>query len=213
VPVGLTTLVLARLLSIGVIVGFAFSASRVRAEPSPPIAAAYDPSRSSLPPDPWKLDEFTYTVALVEVLFPDMRLQAPAPLGSGINSLVLSWPVHVVGVTTRTFPSRAGASLFVEPAISTNNVALRGLAGVRAFGVYERFLGAAVEGGGVVGLDGSGGFVGGGPAVGWRGILALVARRYFIPGDPRWDFTFELSVPDVTLLDILRIGKWHDPDE
>jgi hypothetical protein len=148
------------------------------------------------------MERITRAFAWAEMAIPDLRLQTPARVGDGVDALVLSWPVHLVGVATREHRTGAGATLFVEPAFPTNHWAARGLGGVRLWGAESRTgLAAVLEGGGIVATDGYGAFAGGGPAVGdVSGILALVARRSFVLGRPdRWDFTLELTMPLYTL--------------
>jgi hypothetical protein len=142
--------------------------------------------------------------AWTELAFPDLRLQTPVHVGDGVDALVFSWPVHLVGFVTRG-RGAAGASLFVEPALPTNHFAVRGLSGVRAWGAERRTgFGAVLEGGGVAATDGFGAFAGGGPAFGEPSALfALVNRRYFLVGADRWDFTLELSMPLYTLAALL----------
>ena len=177
--------------------------------PQPPVSAPSVPTETAPPPaspPPFNKEYLSYFTGFFEIVIPDVRLQTPSRVDLGIDSVVLSWPVHVIGVTTQG-SSRAGATLFIEPAFPTNSSAVRGLAGLRTFGVYEKF-GAVVEGGGVFATDGSGGFVGAGPAFGANGMIALVARRYFVLHNERWDFTLDLTVPDVTLWAIARRGRW-----
>jgi hypothetical protein len=147
------------------------------------------------------------TVAWTEIAFPDLRLETPAAIGTetsavSIDGLVISFPVHVVGFTTRGKGAVAGASFFLEPAFPTHRAAARGFSGVRAFGLHA--FGAVLEGGGIVATDGSGAFAGGGPAIGdATGMIALVGRRYFVEGADRWDFTLELTMPGGTLVGLI----------
>jgi len=151
------------------------------------------------------MEDLTRAFAWVELAFPDLRLQTPARVGDGVDALVLSWPVHVVGVSTRAGRSGAGATFFVEPAFPTDHLAARGLGGVRLWGADAGTgLAAVLEGGGMAGTDGHGAFAGGGPAIGdLRAVVALVGRRYFVLGADRWDFTLELTMPYLTLAELL----------
>ena len=151
------------------------------------------------------MEDLTRGFAWVELAFPDLRLQTPARVGRGVDALVLSWPVHVVGVSTRTGRAGAGATFFVEPAFPTDHFAARGLGGVRLWGAdASTGLAAVLEGGGVVGTDGHGAFAGGGPAIGdLSAVVALVGRRYFMLGADRWDFTLEVTMPFYTLAELL----------
>ncbi len=172
-----------------------------------PPSEAFARSVPNTPSD--EPDRTTYAVGVLEMIFPDFRLQYPANL-SDVDSLVISWPVHVLGMRTLGWPSRVGASLFVEPALPTNHTAFRGLGGLRAFAVHYG-VGVVAEGGGILASDGSGAFVGAGPAVGGgNGVLALVGRRYFVGGEDRWDFTLDFMVPAVTLWEIFRRGKYGE---
>jgi hypothetical protein len=150
------------------------------------------------------MGELARLMAWFEIAFPDLRLQAPAGLGDevaaiGFDALVVSFPVHVVGTRPKRGRGAVGGSLFVEPAFPTNRLAARGLLGARAYGLHSGF-GGVLEGGGIAATDGSGAFVGGGPAFGdYSGMMSLVARRYFVFGDDRWDFTLELTITSGTL--------------
>lgn len=157
--------------------------------------------------DAWRdygnaMEELGRKIAWVELAFPDPRLQTPVRVGDGIDALVLSWPVHLVGSTRSRKESAVGWSMFVEPAFPTNHLAARGLCGLRVFGAHAGFA-AVFEGGGVAGTDGSGAFAGAGPAIGdATGLIALVVRRYFILGADRWDFTLDIR-PAWTLAQLL----------
>jgi hypothetical protein len=143
-------------------------------------------------------------IAWTEIAFPDLRLEVPVHGGDtdGIDALVFSWPVHLVGITTGRKDS-AGASLFLEPAFSTNHLPVRGLGGVRVWGASRVGLAFVLEGGGIAGTDGHGAFAGAGPALGDRtGLIALVVRRYFILGADRWDFALDIR-PSWTLADLI----------
>jgi len=148
------------------------------------------------------MGELARLIAWTELAFPDLRLQTPASVGDGIDALVFSWPVHLIGITNGRKES-TGGTLFVEPAFPTNRFAARGLGGVRVWGASQFGLALVLEGGGVAGTDGHGAFAGGGPALGDRtGLIALVVRRYFILGADRWDFALDIR-PTTTLSDLL----------
>jgi hypothetical protein len=126
-------------------------------------------------------------------------------VGDGIDALVVSWPSHVVTTVRGPYQSLVGASLFVEPQLPTNAMVLRGLAGFRVFGASGGF-GAVLEGGGLIAADGSGLFAGGGPAIGnGLAIVSVVARRYFVAGEDRYDFTIDLTLPLWPLVNVLRL--------
>jgi hypothetical protein len=148
-------------------------------------------------------DAYSKMFAVLEMLFPDLRLQTPARIGDGVNALVVAWPVHVLSMVRGSHRSALGASLFVEPQLPTNDVAPRGLVGVRVFGVSGGF-GAVLEAGGLLGTDGSGLFAGAGPAIGTPlGMLSAVARRYVVTDADRYDFSIDLTLPLRPLLDVL----------
>jgi hypothetical protein len=133
------------------------------------------------------------TIRWIEVGFPDLRIQKPAAVND-VDALVFSFPVHIVGAGTSGRYSFVAGSLFLEPAFPTNHAAARGLAGIRVVGLAN--FGAVLEGGGIVATDGSGAFVGGGPALGdWTGTISIVARRYFVVGEDRWDFALDVTLP------------------
>lgn len=190
---------------------FVLSLLLARPAASEPAHGAFPEPGVPQPPitemDAWRdygdaMAELGKKITWVEIAFPDLRLQTPARIGDGIDALVLSWPVHLVGFTTGRTDSAAGGSLFVEPAFPTNHLAARGLSGVRVWGAHAGFA-AVLEGGGVAGTDGSGAFAGAGPAIGDRtGLIALVVRRYFVLGADRWDFTLDIR-PSVTLAELL----------
>ena len=143
-------------------------------------------------------------LSFIEMVNPDLRLQTPARVGDGIDALVVSWPVHLTGLAMGN-DDWAGATLFVEPALPTNHLAFRGLSGVRIWGAERHTnLALVLEGGGLLATDGHGAFAGGGPAYGGAGFLiALVARRYFVVGDDRWDFSIDVTLPGYSLGEIL----------
>jgi hypothetical protein len=144
---------------------------------------------------------FTYVIGILEVLIPDLRLETPARISDGVDSVAISFPVHLAGLRTLNWPWSAGGSVFIEPAIPASQKAVRGLAGLRVFGAVS-VAALALEGGAIGATDGSGAFVGGGPALGGPGaaVLVLVGRRYFVSGEDRWDFTLDFVVFDMTLL-------------
>lgn len=144
--------------------------------------------------------------ALVEVALPDVRLE----LNEQRPSAVLSWPAHLRlwdagGIrytphTTLAAP-RAELTAFLEPQLAFGEPwALRGLAGARVFGglpLQAGLVGALLEGGGLVGSDGHGGFVGGGIAIGTVfdrnfPMVALVARRTWTTTGPRVDVSLDV---------------------
>lgn len=148
-------------------------------------------------------DDLGEKLTWVEIAFPDLRLQTPARLGDDVDALVVSWPVYVASLGAGPNTAWRGAGLFVEPQFPTHAWAVRGLAGVRAFGLFHGF-GAALEAGGLLGTDGSGAFAGGGPAIGdASGMITALARRTFVGGAGRWDFTLELSIPMRPLTELL----------
>ncbi|HEX6274864.1 MAG TPA: hypothetical protein VFZ53_17600 [Polyangiaceae bacterium] len=178
--------------------------------PAAPPAAFFPPPKPMTEADMWQeagknMENIVRAVAWAELAFPDLRLQTPARVGDGVDALVLSWPVHVVGLMTRSGQQGAGGSLFLEPAFPTDHRAVRALAGARLWGADRRTgLAVVLEGGGLVATDGHGAFAGGGPAIGdLSAVVALVARRYFVSGAERWDFTLELSIPAYDLVELL----------
>jgi hypothetical protein len=143
--------------------------------PHPPIPSAstiplhLHPSEGSPSDYAESLRRLARTIAWTEIAFPDLRLETPAAIGSettalSIDGLVISFPMHIVGFTTRGKGSVAGASFFLEPAFPTHRAAARGLSGVRVFGLHD--FGAVLEGGGIIATDAAGAFAGGGPAIG-----------------------------------------------
>jgi hypothetical protein len=179
---------------------------------APPVALLppHPPRRPMTEADLWldvgkSMDRIGRAFAWAELAFPDLRLQTPTRIGDGADALVLSWPVHVVGFMTRHGQLGAGGSLFVEPAFPTDHRAARALGGVRFWGAHRSTgIAAVLEGGGLVATDGHGAFAGGGPAIGdLSAVIALVARRYFVAGADRWDFTLEFSMPAYTLAELL----------
>ena len=144
------------------------------------------------------------TMAWIELAVPDLRLQTPGRVADGVEALVVSWPIALLSWTTGSRRSDAGLVVFVEPQFPTNELSIRGLAGVRAFGAIYG-LAAIAEAGAMAASDSSGAFAGAGPAIGDRhGMIAAVGRRYFaVVGPARWDFTIELSLPTRPLFALL----------
>lgn len=147
--------------------------------------------------------------ASIEVAIPDVRLE----LDERGQSTVLSWPAHLRlfgagGIrptehTTLAAP-RAEATLFLEPQLAFRDVtAFRGLAGTRLYGglpIQAALVGLVAEGGGLLGTDGNGMFVGGGLTFGVLmdrnfPYLALVVRQVWTTHLPRVDFALDVVMP------------------
>ncbi|MGA9520272.1 MAG: hypothetical protein WBV82_02340 [Myxococcaceae bacterium] len=145
----------------------------------------------------------------IEVLIPDLRYE----LSSRPDAWVLSWPVHLRLVdsggirqtehTTLAAP-RAELTAFLEPQIALHETtAYRGLTGLRGFGglpVGAALFGLVAEGGGLIGTDGTGGFVGGGLAFAMLfdhnfPYIAVVARHAWTTQGTRVDFAVDVVLP------------------
>lgn len=147
--------------------------------------------------------------AVIEVAIPDVRLE----LREDLQHAVLSWPVHLrlvdaggIRQTTHTTLAapRVELTLFLEPQLALDeNNACRGLLGARVFGglpIGSGLIALVLEGGGLAGTDGHGGFAGGGLAMGTIfdknfPYLALVARRVWTTGGARVDFSLDVVLP------------------
>jgi hypothetical protein len=148
--------------------------------------------------------------ALVEVAIPDVRLEVSEARG---QNPVLSWPVHLRlfetgGIrqtehTTLAAP-RLESTLFLEPQLALGDaLQYRGILGARLMGglpIGSALAGLLLEGGGLLGTDGHGGFVGGGLCFALLfdrnfPYVAVVARRTWTAAEARVDFALDFVLP------------------
>jgi hypothetical protein len=132
-------------------------------------------------------------LAVMEALFPDVRLQLGDPA-----RWVLSWPVHLTLTPAETLRQQARfVSAFIEPQWLPQTGAFRMLTGARAgVGGWPHGYTLLAEAGAVAGTDGLGGMAGVGAGLG--GALfqgAYVLRRSWTSGGARWDMTLEFTIP------------------
>ncbi len=123
-------------------------------------------------------------------------LPAGAPSARGFRR-------HPADRTPTLAAPRAELTAFLEPQIALHETtAYRGLTGLRGFGGLPvgAALGLVAEGGGLIGTDGTGGFVGGGLAFAMLfdhnfPYIAVVARHAWTTQGTRVDFAVDVVLP------------------
>jgi len=135
---------------------------------------------------------------VTELLLPDVRLV----LGTEDHLFAFSWPIVLTSVKViRGDAVRFGLHPFVEPQYQPTREALRLAGGARAllFRSHSDFQFAPlVEGGGLVGQDGSGWFAGGGVCLGVPELgitFGLVARVNQTDEERRYDLALDFQMP------------------
>ena len=141
---------------------------------------------------------FIAVAFVTELLIPDVRLE----LGADDHGWALSWPIVLTSVKViRGDAVGLGLHPFFEPQYQPTREALRLAGGARALLIrpHSDFQCAPlVEGGGLVGQDGSGWFAGGGLVLGAPEIgvtFGLVGRMIETGEERRYDLALDFQMP------------------